>query len=88
MNNTFENLKGTAIIADDLLVFGEGDDIESAAKDLDENLKNALQRAQKVKLRMTEVPYIGHLLTSEGIKPEPNKVKLYRRCHNQRMCSR
>ena len=62
MNNTFENLKGTAIIADDLLVFGEGDDIESATKDHDENLKNALQRArernlklnkEKVKLRMT-----------------------------------
>ena len=84
MNNTFENLKGTAIIADDLLVFGEGDDIESATKDHDENLKNALQRArernlklnkEKVKLRMTEVPYIGHLLTSEGIKPDPKKVE-------------
>ena len=64
MNNTFENLKGTAIIADDLLVFGEGDDIKSATKDHDENLKNALQRArgknfklnkEKVKSRMTEV---------------------------------
>ena len=84
MNNTFENLKGTAIVADDLLVFGEGDDIESATKDHDENLKNALQRArernlklnkEKVKLRMTEVPYIGHLLTSEGIKPDPKKVE-------------
>ena len=76
-------MKGTAIIADDLLVFGEGDDIESTTKDHDENLKNALQRArernlklnkEKVKLRMTEVPYIGHLLTSEGIKPDPKKV--------------
>ena len=64
MNNTLENLKGTAIIADDLLVFGEGEDIESATKDRDENLKNALQRAReknlklnkgKVKSRMTEV---------------------------------
>ena len=88
MNNTFENLKGTAIIADDLLVFGEGDDIESATKDHDENLKNALQRArernlklnkEKVKLRMSEVPYIGHLLTSEGIKPDPKKVEAVRK---------
>ena len=55
-----------------------------ATKDHDENLKNALQRAsernlelnkEKVKLRMTEVPYIGHLLTSEGIKPDPKKVE-------------
>ena len=44
---TFENLQGTAIIADDLLVFGEGDDIESATNDHDENLKNASQRARK-----------------------------------------
>ena len=52
------------IIADDLLVFGEGDDIQFATKDHDENLKNALQRArgknfklnkEKVKSRMTEV---------------------------------
>ena len=42
MNNTFENLKGTAKIADDQLAFGEGDDIESATKDHDEYLKNAL----------------------------------------------
>ena len=67
MNDTFENLKGTAIIADDLLVFGKGEYIESATKDHEENLKNALQRArdrnlklnkEKVKLRMTEVPYM------------------------------
>ena len=84
MNDTFENLKGTAVIADDLLVFGEGDDIETATKDHDQNLTNALQRARdsnlkfnraKVKLRMTNVPYIGHLLTSEGIKPDPKKVE-------------
>ena len=50
MKNTFENLKGTAIIADDLLVFGKGDDdIESATKDHDENLKNTLQRARETR---------------------------------------
>ena len=27
MNNTFENLKGTAVLADDLLVFGKGEDM-------------------------------------------------------------
>ena len=65
-------------------MFGEGDDIESATKNHDENLKHALQRArernlklnkEKVKLRMTDVPYIEHLLTSEGIKPDPKKVE-------------
>ena len=92
MNNTFENLKGIAIIVDDLLVFGEGDDIESATKDHDENLKNALQKARektlqlnkdKVKLRMTEVPYIAHLLTSEGIKPDLNKIEAVQKMPQQ-----
>ena len=84
MNITFENLKGTAVIADDLLVFGEGNDIETARKDHDQNLRNALQRArernlkmnkEKAKLRLTEVPYIGQVLTSDGIKPDPKKVE-------------
>ena len=35
MNNIFENLKGTAVIANDLLVFGEGEDMETATKDHD-----------------------------------------------------
>ena len=37
---------------------------------------------------MTEVPYTGHLLTSEGIKPDSNKVEAVQKCHNQRMCPR
>ena len=62
INNTFENLKRTAIIADDLLVFGEDGDIESATKDDWKILyKGARERnfklnKEKVKLRMTEVP--------------------------------
>ena len=84
LNITFENLKGTAVIADDSLVFGEGDDIEAARNDHDQNLRNALQRArernlkmnkEKAKLRLTEFPYIGHLLTSDGNKPDPKKME-------------
>ena len=30
MNDTFGDIKGTAVIADDLLVYGEGDDMETA----------------------------------------------------------
>lgn len=41
MNNTLENLKGTAVIADNLLVFGKGDDFETATKDSDQNPRNA-----------------------------------------------
>ena len=83
-------MKWIAVLADDLLVVGKGDEIESATKGHDENVRNALQRArernlklnkEQIKFRMTEVPYIGHLLTSEGLKPVPKKVEAV---HNMR----
>ena len=29
---------------------------------------------EKVQLRLTSVPFIGHLLTDKGLAPDPNKV--------------
>lgn len=84
MNDTFEDIKGTAVIADDLLVYGEGDDMETATSDHDKNLRIVPERARernltlnkdKVRLRLTEVPYIGHLLTADGLKPDPKKIE-------------
>ena len=84
MNDTFGDIKGTAVIADDLLVYGEGDDMETATSDHDKNLRIVLERAKernltlnkdKVRLRLTEVPYIGHLLTADGLKPDPKKIE-------------
>ena len=52
------------------------------AVDHDHNLTWLLQRASeknlnkdKVKLRLTSIKYIGHLLTAEGLKPDPKKVE-------------
>ena len=30
---------------------------------------------EKCKIRQKEVPYVGHLLTTEGLKIDPQKVK-------------
>ena len=30
---------------------------------------------KKLKLRLNEVPYIGYLLTPDGVKPDPEKVR-------------
>ena len=30
---------------------------------------------QKVKLRVQQVTYVGHVFTSEGLKPDPEKVR-------------
>ena len=37
--------------------------------------RNAKLNKDKTKLRLEQVPYIGNLLTSQGLKPDPDKVK-------------
>ena len=71
------------VIADDILVYSCGKTQEEAVKDHDANLTELLKRAQvnlklnknKLKLKMTEVSYMGHILTSTGLKPDPEKIK-------------
>ena len=78
IHEVLEGLEGVEVIADDILVFGKD------VTEHDRNLRNLLERARernlklnkdKVKLRLTEVTYIGHRLTSNGLKPDPKKVE-------------
>ena len=54
MNDTFGDIKGTAVIADDLLVYGEGDDMETATSDHDKNLRIVLERARERNLTLNK----------------------------------
>ena len=81
-------LAGVEVIADDILIYGAGDTDEQASADHDQNLINLLQRAKennlkfnlkKLKLRQKSVAYMGHLLTSQGLKPDPSKVEAVRK---------
>jgi len=85
MNGTFGDIKGAVVIANNLLMYREGDEMETATSDHDKNLRIVLARAretnltlnkEKVCLRHTEVPYICHLLTADGRKSDPKKVIL------------
>ena len=67
-----------AIVVDDLLVWDEGT-VEHYV-----NLRKVLQRRREVNLKQTlkkckfrldQVPYVGHLFTKEGLKPDEAKVK-------------
>jgi len=53
-------------------------------KNHDANLLKLLERRrernlklnrEKLQLECTETPFIGHVLTSEGIKPDPRRVE-------------
>ena len=84
MNEAVEGLRGVEVIGDDFLVCGFGDTVADAVLDHDQNLTAFLERCgklnltlnpQKVKLRLSEVPFMGHLLTANGIVTDPNKVR-------------
>ena len=84
MHEIIEGLKGVEVVADDFVVVGFGDSIEEATTDHDKNLESFLRRCvernlklnvKKLKLRLQEVPFIGHVATSEGLRVDPHKVK-------------
>lgn len=78
VNETFEDLQGVAAIVDDILVFGR------TRQEHDERLRNVLERARNKGVRFNpnkciigvkEVIFFGHVITDEGLKADPNKVK-------------
>ncbi|XP_066969141.1 uncharacterized protein [Macrobrachium rosenbergii] len=84
MHDALRNLDGIEVIADDILVYGQGDTHQEALENHDKNLLALLQRCrqenvklnqEKMKLHVTEVKYIGHLLTKDGVRPDPKKIE-------------
>ena len=70
-------------MADDVLVVGKGDTMEEARHNHDEALIQLLVQARKanikfnkdkMQLHMSELLYIGHWISGEGVRPDPSKV--------------
>ena len=66
------------IIVDDFLIHGDDQ------RDIDQKLKQVLDRSRevglkfnpkKLKLRVPEVSYVGHLFSADGLKPDPEKIR-------------
>ena len=81
--DALEGLEGIICIADDILVYGEGDAKEDALKDHDRRLvalmercasKNIKLNAEKFKFKLHEVKFMGNVITDNGMLPDPNKV--------------
>ena len=84
LDQAIEGLPGVRMVADDILITGEGDTLQEAVKDHNKNLLALLARCrekgvrlnkEKFKLRMSEVPYVSHLLMKDGLKPDPSKIE-------------
>ena len=84
MHELIEGLQGVEVVADDFVTVGFRESLEEAVRDHDENLDAFLLRcsvrgvklnAQKMRLRLREVPFIGHLATDRGLCADPAKVR-------------
>ena len=77
------DLPGVKVIRDDILVVGCGDTDSEALVNHDQNVICLLERPKqvslklnknKVKLRQAEVKFMGHVISKDGLKPDPEKV--------------
>jgi len=84
LHEKLDGLPGVEVIRDDILVMGFGETEDEANRNHDENLLRLLEQARKANLRLnsskinlrkSEVRFMGHLITKEGLQPDPEKVK-------------
>lgn len=82
-NEVLNGLKGVEVMADDLLVYGVGDTMEQAINDHNHNLEELLKRLknqgcklnkEKMSLLQEEIVFYGHVISSKGLRPDPQKV--------------
>ena len=84
LNEALEGLHGVRTIADDIIVFGVGDTDDEAVVDQDRKLLALLEccrqrhiklNKDKMKFKLPQLPYVGHVISAEGLKPDPAKVE-------------
>ena len=78
MMQMLDDLEGIEVVMDDILIWGETEELHDARLEAVLNRlreHNVKLNREKCKLRVTEVSYIGHVLTQEGVKPDPRKVE-------------
>ena len=78
MAEMFENIEGVEVVVDDILVWGETEEQHDAR--LIQVLEQARARhltlnKAKCHIKKQEVSYIGHILSKEGLKPDPKKTQ-------------
>jgi hypothetical protein len=78
MDHVIQGLPKTFIVVDDVIQAAD------SLEELEQLSRQFLQRCREMNLKLnakkfafglTELSYVGHVLTSEGLKPDPNKVK-------------
>ena len=77
-NETFGDIRGVHMVADDMIIAA------ASIEEHDQIIIKVMERAReknvkfnkdKIQFKVTNVKYLGNILTPEGIKPDPQKVK-------------
>ena len=80
-----EGLQGVLSIFDKILVHEEGETEEEATRDHDAKVHALMERCherniklnkEKAQLHRKEVPFKGHVITNEGLKADPEKLRV------------
>ena len=84
MHEFAQDLSGVEVIADDFLIAGFGETEEEVDRSLEANERAFFQKCRewnlklnklKMKRSQTEVHFMGHLITADGLKADPAKVQ-------------
>ena len=84
LTDALSDLDGAICVADDTVTIGCGDTQEIADKDHDRKLKNLQKRRaerniklneEKSAIKQDQIPFIGHLITKDGVLPSKAKIK-------------
>ena len=84
LQQALSGLDGVECVADDIIVFGVGDTKEEAQENHDQRLRALLQRCReknirlnrkKSVLRTASVSFLGHIVSDQGLKPDPQKIE-------------
>ena len=78
MSHLFDDIEGVEVIVDDLVVWGEKTEQHDVRRRqvLDRcRERNLKLNKDKCRFRVSEVSYVGHLLSADGVKPDPLKVE-------------
>ena len=77
MEELLSNQEGCIVIMDDILIYGK------TAEEHEERLKKVLKKIaasglklnrEKCVFKKTELPYFGHIVGKDGIKPNPDRI--------------
>ena len=87
LEECLEGLDNVEVIADDIFIYGEGDTEEEADASHDRAFRALPDHCRKqqlklnhkkLKFKMCSLGYMGHVLTTQGLFPDPEKVRAIR----------